>query len=73
MGWLLHAWHHRAFVLPSGNSPVILAYIDPGSGALVWQAIVAGLVGVSYYFRKYFARFFGKSTPQDPPPPEERR
>jgi hypothetical protein len=34
---------------------------------------VAGLVGVSYYFRKYFGRFFGKSTPQDPPPPDGRR
>ena len=52
---------------------VILAYIDPGSGALVWQAIVAGLVGVSYYFRKYLGRFFGKTAPQDPPPPEGRR
>lgn len=59
-------------MLKSGNDTVILAYIDPGSGALVWQAIVAGLVGVSYYFRKYFGRLFGKSTPPDPPPPEGR-
>jgi hypothetical protein len=60
-------------VLKSGDDAVILAYIDPGSGALVWQAIVAGLVGVSYYFRKYFGRLFGKSKSQDPPPPEGRR
>jgi hypothetical protein len=46
---------------------VILAYIDPGSGALIWQAAVAGLVGVSYYFRKYFGRLFGKRSEERPP------
>jgi hypothetical protein len=49
---------------------VILAYIDPGSGALVWQAVVAGLVGVSYYFRKYLGRFFHKSSSEEQPPTE---
>ena len=52
---------------------MVLAYIDPGSGALIWQAIVAGLVGVSYYFRKYVGRLFGKGTTQDPPPTEDDR
>jgi hypothetical protein len=46
---------------------VILAYIDPGSGALIWQAVVAGLVGVSYYFRKFFGRLFGKRAEERPP------
>lgn len=27
------------------------AYIDPGSGALVLQAIIAGVVGAAFYFR----------------------
>ena len=28
------------------------AYTDPGTGTLIWQILVAGLVGVSFYFRK---------------------
>lgn len=35
------------------------AYADPGTGALLWQAIVAGLIGGLYYLRKltgYFRR-----------------
>ncbi len=52
---------------------MVLAYIDPGSGALVWQAIVAGLVGVSYYFRKYVGRLFGKRSTHDSPPTEDPR
>jgi hypothetical protein len=34
----------------------ILAYIDPGSGVLLWQSITAGFVGVMFYLRK---RVFG--------------
>lgn len=26
------------------------AYVDPGSGALVWQAILAGFFGAIFYF-----------------------
>jgi hypothetical protein len=33
------------------------AYTDPGSGALVWQMVVAGFVGGLYYVRK-FAMWF---------------
>ncbi len=32
------------------------AYIDPGSGALLWQAILAGFFGAVFYFRKLIAR-----------------
>jgi hypothetical protein len=52
---------------------MIFAYIDPGSGALIWQAIVAGLVGVSYYFRKYFGRLFHKASSDEQPPAEVRK
>ena len=31
------------------------AYTDPGSGALLWQMIVAGFVGSLYYLRKFAA------------------
>lgn len=43
------------------------AYIDPGSGALIWQAAVAGLVGAAYYFRRFFGRLFSRDRHQQPP------
>ncbi len=30
------------------------AYVDPGSGALIWQSLVAMLAGVGFFFRKFF-------------------
>ncbi|MGA2328060.1 MAG: hypothetical protein ABSH05_17415 [Bryobacteraceae bacterium] len=33
------------------------AYADPGSGALIWQVLVAGAIGVLYYLRKITAFF----------------
>ena len=50
-----------------GAETHLLAYIDPGSGALIWQAIVAGFVGAGFYFRRYFGRFFSRNRRQDPP------
>ena len=50
-----------------GAEARVLAYIDPGSGALIWQAIVAGFVGAGFYFRRYFGRFFSRNRRQDPP------
>lgn len=32
------------------------AYTDPGSGALIWQALMAGGVGLMFYLRKFVAR-----------------
>lgn len=37
---------------------VILAYIDPGTGGLMLQVLMAGLVGLAYRFRHAMARFF---------------
>ena len=31
---------------------MLLAYIDPGLGALIWQATVAGVVGFLFYLKK---------------------
>ncbi len=28
------------------------AYADPGSGALLWQVLVGGFIGVSFYVRR---------------------
>lgn len=30
----------------------ILAYIDPGLGALIWQSMIGVLVGMLFYLRK---------------------
>lgn len=38
----------------------VLAYIDPGSGALLLQAILAGFFGAIFYFRKFLGRFWFK-------------
>ena len=40
------------------------AYTDPGSGALIWQMAVAGLVGVSFYFRRRTAWFKSRKGPK---------
>ena len=34
----------------------LLAYIDPGSGSLIIQAIIAGLVAVPFFFRTQIGR-----------------
>ena len=41
------------------------AYTDPGSGALIWQMVVAGLVGVGFYFRKITTWFKNRKGPKD--------
>jgi hypothetical protein len=35
----------------------IYAYIDPGSGSLIIQAVIAGLVAIPIFFRTRIARF----------------
>jgi hypothetical protein len=35
------------------------AYIDPGSGSMMIQVIVAGALGAMYAFKRYIAMFFG--------------
>jgi hypothetical protein len=34
------------------NSVNILAYVDPGLGALIWQSMAAAVVGLFFYLRK---------------------
>ena len=36
--------------------PEVLAYIDPGSAALVFQATVAAIVAIPFFFRKQIGR-----------------
>lgn len=41
-----------------------LAYIDPGSGMLIWQSITAGVIGVAFYFRRFLKLFRRSDTPK---------
>lgn len=45
------------------------AYTDPGSGALIWQLLLAGFVGFLFYFKQTFAwvksKISKKSTIKD--------
>jgi hypothetical protein len=36
-------------------------YTDPGSGALLWQILVAGIVGAMFYFRRFTTWFRSKN------------
>ena len=49
------------------------AYIDPGSGALIWQAILAAFFGGAFYFRRFLTRitFWKKSDETETDPPAE--
>jgi hypothetical protein len=41
----------------------LLAYIDPGVGALIWQSIIGVFVGMLFYLRKtrkWLGRLMGK-------------
>jgi hypothetical protein len=41
----------------------ILAYIDPGVGALIWQSIIGIFIGLLFYMRrtrKWIGRLMGK-------------
>lgn len=48
-----------------------LAYIDPGSGMVVFQLIAAGFIGVFLFFHKAIGRFlslFRRGRPPGAPP-----
>ena len=34
------------------SSPFLVAYADPGSGALIYQMLVAMVIGTGFYFRR---------------------
>jgi hypothetical protein len=33
------------------------AYVDPSSGSLLWQVLLAGAIGILYYLRKIMGFF----------------
>lgn len=46
---------------------LVFAYIDPGAGSLVIQAIIAGLVSIPFFFRNAIRSTIGRfrSKPTD--------
>ena len=38
----------------------MVAYIDPGSGSLLLQAILAGLLAIPFFFRRTIGGFLGR-------------
>jgi hypothetical protein len=46
------------------------AYVDPGSGALVWQGMLASLLGAAFYFRRALGWVKNKLFRSRPTPPD---
>lgn len=60
----------------------ILAYIDPGSGSLLLQALLAGLLSIPFFFRRTIGGFIHRirggsddavTVEEQPDAPEEPR
>jgi len=47
---------------------MVLAYIDPGAGSLVIQAILAGLLAVPFFFRTHIGALVRRIRGQDADP-----
>jgi hypothetical protein len=43
-------------------APAAHAYIDPASGSMVWQAVVAGLLGAAVGIKVFWRRIMGFFT-----------
>jgi hypothetical protein len=39
---------------------LVFAYIDPGAGSLLIQALIAGLVSIPFFFRNAIRNTFGR-------------
>jgi hypothetical protein len=52
---------------------LVFAYIDPGAGSLVIQAIIAGLVSIPFFFRNAIRKTFGRfrSKPSEGAPEDK--
>lgn len=44
---------------------VVLAYIDPGSGSLIIQVLLASLIAIPVFFRNQIARLTGITRRKD--------
>ena len=51
---------------------LVFAYIDPGAGSLVIQAIIAGLVSIPFFFRNAIRSTFGRFRQKPTDKPEDK-
>jgi hypothetical protein len=52
-------------ILIFGTEQPALAYTDPGSGALIWQLLVAAFAGALFYFRRFAFWLKKRRGPKD--------
>jgi hypothetical protein len=50
----------------------VLAYIDPGAGSLLVQAVIAALVSVPFFFRRSIASVMSRLRGSAEPQPAEK-
>lgn len=62
--WLRDGLYALPFVLGLllASEKEARAYTDPGTGALIWQMLAAGFVGLMFYFRKFTTWFRGRKS-----------
>lgn len=48
------------FLLSFATEREARAYTDPGTGAMIWQMLAAGFVGLMFYFRRFTTWFKAK-------------
>ena len=53
-----------AFLLLAATERQAMAYTDPGSGALILQALFAALAGILFQFRRIKTWFKGRTGPK---------
>ncbi|HXI40201.1 MAG TPA: hypothetical protein VNH18_00085 [Bryobacteraceae bacterium] len=75
VGWRLLLGVPVLLLLLFASEREARAYTDPGSGALIWQMLVAGLVGAAFYVRKFTSWLRRKrgSTDIDQPAEEKQQ
>jgi hypothetical protein len=73
--WALNALKASPFLLVFffASEREARAYTDPGSGALIWQVLVGGLVGAMFYFRKITSWFKGRKPVPVPDPEKDSK
>lgn len=48
---------------------MIFAYIDPGAGSMVIQAVIAGVLAIPFFFRSHISRLLGRNRGEQGPAP----
>lgn len=55
-------------VVSFGTEHQLHAYVDPGSGALIWQTVLAAFAGLVFYGRRILRTIRRKGRGEEMPP-----